>query len=60
MILLRKGILELVLDFSVNEEVFEIEFAEYCRRCNIKPNTSEEVREFYRAAKNIENQFEKL
>ena len=34
MILIKKGIREFVIDSTVTEEVFDRDFAEYCRRCN--------------------------
>ena len=60
MILMRKGIKEFVINSTVTEEVFDRDFAEYCRRCNEPRVKKDKVKALFKAVKNIENQFEKL
>lgn len=57
---MRKGIKEFVIDSTVSDEVFERDFAEYCRRCNEPRIKSAKVKALFKAVQNIENQFEKL
>ena len=60
MFIIRKGIRELVVDSTVTEQVFDRDFAEYCRRCNEPRVKKTKVKALFKAVKNIENQFEKL
>ena len=60
MFIIRKGIRELVVDSTVTEQVFDRDFAEYCRRCNEPRVKKTKVKALFKAVQNIENQFEKL
>lgn len=60
MIVIKRGIRELVIDPYVSEEVFLLEFDEYCRRCGEPKHDDKAVKELFKAAKNIENNFQKL
>ena len=57
MILMRKGIKEFVIDSTVTEEVFDRDFAEYCRRCNEPRVKKAKVKALFKAVQNIKNQF---